>query len=97
MVEKETNGDDLIYKTGNKKTYDFQKFKTIRSVRYLEGRQKGINSFEIKIFPIGKQTQGKVCTGMLALRPLDLACVAKVSDPAQLKTQPLNKRFKDCQ
>ena len=89
----------MIYKTGNKKTYDFQKFKTIRSVRYLEGRQKVVNSFEIKIFPIGKQTQGKVCTGMLASRPLDLACVAKVSDPdpAQLKTQPLNKCFKDCQ
>ena len=33
-MENKVNRDDLIYKTGNKKkneTYDFQKFKTIRS------------------------------------------------------------------
>ena len=33
-IERETNRDDLIYKTGNKrksKTCDFQKFKTMRS------------------------------------------------------------------
>ena len=33
-IEQEVNGYDLIYKTGNKrkdKTYDFKKFKTIRS------------------------------------------------------------------
>ena len=33
-IEQKINGNDLIYKTGNKKKekkYDFQKFKTIRS------------------------------------------------------------------
>ena len=30
-IEQEVNRDNLIYKTGNDKTHDFQKFKTIRS------------------------------------------------------------------
>ena len=45
-------------------------------MRLLKGRQNVLNGFESKIFPIEKQTKG---------HPLDLVCVAKVSDRTCLK------------
>ena len=45
--------------------------------RLLKGRQIVLNGFESKIFAIGKQPQGK-------RRPLDLACIAKISECAQI-------------
>ena len=48
--------------------------------RLLKGRQKFLNDFESKIFPIGNQKHGKRRPSMLASRPLDLARLAKVSD-----------------
>ena len=50
--------------------------------RHCERSQKVVNGFDINIRSIGKQKQGNACPGMLVLYPLDLAWVAKVSDPA---------------
>ena len=58
-------------KTKQKKAFENAK-------RTLKGKQNVLNCFESKIFPIGKQTQGK-------RRLFDLACVAKVSDRTCLK------------
>ena len=51
------------------------------ALRLLIGRQKVLNGFESKIFPIRKQTQGKGHPLQLA----QVARVAKVSDSIQLK------------
>ena len=59
-------------KTKKKKNIDFWKRN-----RLLKGRQIVLNGFESKIFAIGKQPQGK-------RRPLDLACIAKISECAQI-------------
>ena len=48
-------------------------------MRLHKGRQKGFIGFENKMFPAGKQTQGKGHQVTLALLPLALACTAKTT------------------
>ena len=51
-------------------------------MRLLRGRQKVLDDFKSKLFPNGKQTQGKEHPAMLAS---DLARVAKISDYIHLR------------
>ena len=71
---------------------------TFDSVNALyEGQELTLKAFRSRIFPI-KATYSKGSPRILALRPLDLACVAKVFDLKRLKLLTLlNKCFKDYQ
>ena len=52
--------------------------------KLLKGRQKSLNNFESKIFPVEKPTYSTGCAGMLALHPLGLATRLKMLTPKQM-------------